>query len=81
MDTLFTLATLAAAVRLAIPVAVDPVAVVPETVEGIKIVHDDDATSHTRAREVGAAYKRRFDQEAVLVARAPTIQCLYASRG
>ncbi len=28
---------------VAIPVAVDPVAVVPETVEGIKIVHDDDA--------------------------------------
>ena len=26
-----------------IPAAVDPVAVVPETVEGIKIVHDDDA--------------------------------------
>ena len=28
---------------VAIPVVVDPVAVVPETVEGIKIVHDDDA--------------------------------------
>ena len=28
---------------VAIPVAVDPVTVVPETVEGIKIVHDDDA--------------------------------------
>jgi 23S rRNA pseudouridine1911/1915/1917 synthase len=28
---------------VAIPAAVDPVAVVPETVEGIKIVHDDDA--------------------------------------
>ncbi|MGN6575990.1 MAG: RluA family pseudouridine synthase [Nocardioides sp.] len=26
-----------------IPAAVDPVAVVPETVEGIKIIHDDDA--------------------------------------
>jgi len=45
----------------------------------IEIVHDNNAASHTRAREVGAAYKRRFDQEAVLVARAPTIQCLYAS--
>jgi len=28
---------------VAIPVAVDPVAVVPETVDGIKIVHDDEA--------------------------------------
>jgi 23S rRNA pseudouridine1911/1915/1917 synthase len=28
---------------VAIPVAFDPVAVVPETVEGIKIVHDDEA--------------------------------------
>jgi 23S rRNA pseudouridine1911/1915/1917 synthase len=28
---------------IAIPAAVDPVAVVPEIVEGIKIVHDDDA--------------------------------------
>jgi hypothetical protein len=45
----------------------------------IEIVHDNSATSHTRAREVGAAYKRRFVQQAVLVARAPTIQCLYAS--
>jgi len=29
--------------EVAIPAAVDPVAVVPEIVEGIKIVHDDDA--------------------------------------
>ena len=28
---------------VAIPAVVDPVAVVPETVEGIKIIHDDDA--------------------------------------
>ncbi len=32
-----------AVLEVAIPAAVDPVAVVPEIVEGIKIVHDDDA--------------------------------------
>ncbi len=32
-----------AVLDVAIPAAVDPVAVVPEIVEGIKIVHDDDA--------------------------------------
>ena len=47
----------------------------------IEIIHDDSAAAHIRAREVGAAYKRRFSQQSVLVARAPTIQCLYASAG
>ena len=46
----------------------------------IEIVHEDSAMSHTRVREVGAAYKRRFAQQAVLVAQAPTLQCLYASK-
>jgi 23S rRNA pseudouridine1911/1915/1917 synthase len=32
-----------AVLDIAIPAAVDPVAVVPEIVEGIKIIHDDDA--------------------------------------
>jgi 23S rRNA pseudouridine1911/1915/1917 synthase len=32
-----------AVLEVAIPAAIDPVAVVPEIVEGIKIVHDDDA--------------------------------------
>jgi 23S rRNA pseudouridine1911/1915/1917 synthase len=36
-------ATGGAVLDVAIPAAVDPVAVVPEFVEGIKIVHDDDA--------------------------------------
>jgi len=47
----------------------------------IEIVHDDSPAHRLRTREVGAAYQRRFAQHSVLVARAPTVQCLYSLRG
>ncbi len=42
----------------------------------VEIVHDDDPEGRTRIAEISAEYKRRFQQEAVLVISARAQACL-----